>query len=212
MDIKRGVPICSESYVAAVATLLICFLASSSHAQQACSPSGQQLVEAAIEECVQMLREEPAGSSHKEGVHPAEDALGVNGGFYVPVQNPTDYVEYNVGDARFAATFTKCIRKANPDYVGSETSSVDLPVVGGERKAPARYQYTNKYQHHQLRDTQRKVVYTLIRIPEGGIESMGTWVSDKPGSYESSSGCKNSYGEPCGTKYFLNRAGGYEAL
>jgi hypothetical protein len=200
------------TWFATMAVLFVAGIVSPGFAQQACNPSEQHVIAAAIEACVQMLREEPASSSHRETVHPAVDALGVGTSFFIASENLSDYTEYNVGDAKFAAAFTKCIRKANPDYTGSDSVNVSLPVVRGEQSSAGRYQYTNKYQQHQLRDTQRKVIYTLIRVPEGGIESMGTWVSDKPGSYDASSGCKNSYGDPCGTKYRRTIAGSYESL
>jgi len=127
----------------------------------------------------------------------------------VPVTGNT---EFNVGDAGFAAAFTRCIRQAYPGYTGSDTSSVSLPGLSGTTVVADRYEYTNKYQIHRLRDAQRKVTYDLIRIPSGSIEAMGTWTSDKP-KLDGESGCKNSYGDPCGTRYVQDaRSGSYDKI
>lgn len=207
MDIGRTSRTHVPPWMLTSSTLLIVCLAGPLNAQQTCAPSEKELVQQSVEACVQMLREETSGPSHPEYLKPVEDAIG--GG---AVSTATGYNEFNVGDAKFSAEFTHCIRLADPAYAGSATSGVDLPVVRADQDVPARYEYTNKYQIHRLRDRQKKIVYDLIRIPEGHIEAMGTWVSDKPASYNFSSDCKNSNGDPCGTKYMRNRVGSYEKL
>jgi hypothetical protein len=156
-----------------------------------------------------MLREESSGKSHPEYLKPVEDAIGAGSHGVSPA---TGFDEFNVGDEKFAAAFTHCVKLAEPAYGGGDVSDMSLPGPDAEGQVSARYRYTNKYQLHQLRDTQRKIVYNLVRIPGSGIEAMGTWVSDKPPSDDRSPGCSNSYGDPCGTRYLRSRAGSYERL
>lgn len=203
MDIKCNAMRRIPAWVVTSAALLATCLAGSVSAETSCVLSGQELVAMSVENCVQLLREAPSGAAHPEMLKPVEDPFGVPGGV------GTGYTEFNVGDEKFSAAFTHCIKLAAPTYDGGAVTKLELPAFDGEGKAVNRYEYTNKYQIHRLRDIKRKIVYDLIRIPEGGIEAMGTWMSDKPTITE---GCKNSYGEPCGTKYIRNRAGGYERL
>ncbi|TCV97095.1 hypothetical protein EC912_10190 [Luteibacter rhizovicinus] len=202
---------------ASAAIVAVC-LGAQTHAQQSCVPSAQDAVTAAIESCIQILREEPVGKSYPESpaTSDAARALGMN---HMPPPSPTGYTVFNVGDAKFSAAFTHCINEADPAYstLGStilDNSTVDLPVVKGEKQPAARYQYTNKYRIHELRDRQTKILYVLVRIARSGsIETLGdAWENAKPSSISIPKDCRNSYGDPCGTRYSRNRAGAYEKL
>lgn len=70
-----------------------------------------------------------------------------------------------------------------------------------------RYLYSDSYQRKYLIDLKNKIRYTLVRIsPSGSIEALGTW----DGIFIEPNKCKNSYNDPCGTKYQRNGAGGYD--
>ena len=169
-----------------------------------CTLSHQDFVADNVEACIQMLREWPASDSYPEMMEDAGQAVDFN----APPPT-TGFKVINVGGKDLSTVFTRCIKRADPSYEGSTTTSVGLPVSGSGTSTP-RYRYTDMYQRHELRDAKDRIVYKLVRIGRG-IEAMGD-ASGAPvhGSYEASSDCRNSYGDPCGTEYLRTRAGTFE--
>jgi hypothetical protein len=86
----------------------------------------------------------------------------------------------------------------------------DFPPVNFKDTKGVRYLYSDSYKRKYLLDLVEKRRYQLVRIPPAGsIESLGTW----DGVYKDPiNGCRNNYGDGCGSRYEINPNGGYSKL
>lgn len=154
-----------------------------------------------IEACVETLREAPS-----EAV-----PSGLAAFLY-----QDDYKHFQIGGEEQSKAFSGCLANAtkagfdsilfaySSDAFGSRAGDRELIVQAGDQGF--RYIYVDAYQRKYLIDLKEKASYDLLRIPpSGSIEALGTWT----GSVTSSGGCKNSYGDPCGSTYSRAGNGGY---
>jgi hypothetical protein len=158
-----------------------------------------------VERCVETLREAPATSAPE---------LYYNGRSIAAYQRDKFITVFDVSRDD-SELFKGCIDKTGMSSVIMERDLgpdyLYLRLEGEPSNIPQgiKYLYTNQYQKHYLLDLENARLYELVRIPPpGSTEAIGTWT----GTVTKGPGCKNSYGDSCGTKYEKNGAGGYDRV
>lgn len=154
-------------------------------------------------------------------IEPIRQASVLRGGSLRYMNN--DLEVYVVGSEDVSREFTRCLNSIqvrrdrlpgqNPQddllVTPPELTKVDYGEKPGYRlrlemmkeksySAATRYLYIDQYMKKFLIDLQARQYFELVRIPpQGSIESLGGW----DGKITPENKCKNSYGDPCGTKY-----------
>ncbi|MBC3952522.1 hypothetical protein [Pseudomonas folii] len=151
-----------------------------------------------VEECVQSLRTSPSETAgHIEFEGESFSQIWISG--------KERSAAFNSCLDSAGAQSTPVILFETNDFMSGrddDFQGFDLKNTDG-----VRYLFSDSYQRKYLLDIVEKRSYELLRIPpSGSIEASGRW----DGPQESTSGCRNSYNDPCGTQYKKNAAGGYD--
>lgn len=202
MQIKRVIRHCNRAAVAA-AVVSLASLSVSSPAFAFAKP--KTINNEKAEACVEQLRE--TGARNLGTIDIGGDSFSRFGvGDKGTSQNFSNCLEGAKGpwDDNYKETFFEFVD--NFSYGKREGDTPLISSIAGS-DGDMRYILVDAYERKYVLDLQKKISYDLVRIPvEGSIEAKGHW----DGVYvDSSANCKNSYGDPCGTQYTRNSAGGY---